>query len=109
MTQAAPQALTAAAGNSAVERVLHDQAVRETRRQGLPGAAVFGADTKALVAKNLADASFSESARSEVAAFLASALRPNVVFNGSETARRREEARSSVESVFARLRCSSRN
>ena len=35
MTQAAPQALTAAADNSAVERVLHDQAVRETRRQGL--------------------------------------------------------------------------
>lgn len=35
MTQAAPQALTATAGNSSVERVLHDQAVCETRRQGL--------------------------------------------------------------------------
>src|SRR5437764_724052 len=35
MTQAAPQALTAAAGNSSLERVLHDQAVRETRRRGL--------------------------------------------------------------------------
>lgn len=35
MTQAAPQALTAAAGDSSLERVLHDQAVRETRRQGL--------------------------------------------------------------------------
>jgi sulfonate transport system permease protein len=35
MIQAAPQALTAAAGNSSLERVLHVQAVRETRRQGL--------------------------------------------------------------------------
>ena len=35
MTQAAPQTLTAAAGNSSLERVLHDQAVHETRRQGL--------------------------------------------------------------------------
>jgi putative nucleotidyltransferase with HDIG domain len=95
-------------GLSAAERergiLLRDTSTgRETRRQGLPGAAVFGFDTKALVAKNLADTPFSESARSEVAAFLASALRPNVVFNASETARRREEARGSVESVFARL------
>src|SRR5437868_15516309 len=35
MTQAAPQALAAAAGNLSLERVLHDQAVRETRRRGL--------------------------------------------------------------------------
>jgi len=95
-------------GLSGAERergiVLRDASTgRETRRQGLPGAAVFGADTKAIVGKSLADAPFSESARSEVAAFLAAALRPNVVFNASETARRREEARGSVESVFARL------
>jgi putative nucleotidyltransferase with HDIG domain len=76
---------------------------RETRRQGLPGAVVFGADTKTIVAARLADAPFSESERSEVAAFLAAALRPNIVFNVSETARRREDAKGSVESVFARL------
>ena len=76
---------------------------RENRRKDLAGAVEFGGDTKTTVAARLGDSLFTGRSRSEVAAFLAAALRPNMTFNAAETARRRDEAGRSVESVFARL------
>ncbi len=76
---------------------------QESRRKDLAGAVEFGGDTKTAVSARLGESLFKGRSRSEVAAFLAAALRPNMTFNGSETAHRREAARRSVESVFARL------
>lgn len=76
---------------------------RESRRKDLGAAVEFGGETKNAVAQRLDVSGFQGRARSEVAAFLAAALRPDMTFNAAETARRREEARRSVESVFARL------
>ena len=76
---------------------------RETRRRDPASAVEFGPETKSAVALRLAEGPFRGSARSEVAAFMAAAVRPNITFDAAETARRREEARRGVESAFARL------
>ncbi|HEX5135217.1 MAG TPA: HDIG domain-containing protein, partial [Thermoanaerobaculia bacterium] len=55
------------------------------------------------VALRLAESALTERERGEVAAFVAASLRPNLTFNASETAHRREEASRAVESVFTKI------
>ncbi len=75
---------------------------RETRRREA-GAVEYGNETKAAVAARLVETPLSARERSEAAAFLAAILRPNLTYDGSLTASRRDAATRSVESVFTRI------
>jgi len=75
---------------------------RETVRRE-SGAIEYGSDTRSTVAARLAENGFSPRERPEVAAFLASNLRPNMTYDAAATAARRDAASRSVESVFTRL------
>ena len=76
---------------------------REQRRRDVPRAIEYGSEAKSEVALRLADSGLMERERGEVAAFVAASLRPNLTFNASETAHRREEASRAVESVFTKI------
>ncbi|HLN81951.1 MAG TPA: HDIG domain-containing protein, partial [Thermoanaerobaculia bacterium] len=76
---------------------------REQRRRDAPRAIEYGSEAKSEVALRLADSALTERERGEVAAFVAASLRPNLTFNASETAHRREEASRAVESVFTKI------
>lgn len=76
---------------------------REVRRRTLTEAVEYGSEAKAALATRLAGGPFRGRERSEVAAFLAAALRPNLTFNSAETAARRQEAARSVEGVFTKI------
>ncbi len=65
--------------------------------------AEYGSDTKSLVAAELAGGKLTPSEIREVAAFLASALTPNLTYNAAETTRRRELAARQVESVLVKI------
>ena len=76
---------------------------RETRRRDFRDVVEYGAPVKNALMERLAGDSLSGRALAEVAAFLASAIRPNLTYNATETARRREEAARSVETVLTRV------
>ena len=75
----------------------------EQRRRDGPRAIEYGSETKSDVSIRLADSPLRGAEIAEVAAFLAASLRPNLTFNGVETANRRDEASRSVESVFTKI------
>ncbi len=75
---------------------------RESRRREL-GAVDYGSETRSAVAARLAEGSFSPRERTEVAAFLAATLRPNLSYDAEQTGERRAGAARSVESVFTRI------
>jgi putative nucleotidyltransferase with HDIG domain len=76
---------------------------RESRRRELSDVIEYGAAAKGALAAGLADEPFKGREITEVAAFLAAALRPNLTYNAAETSRRREEASRSVESVLTKI------
>lgn len=76
---------------------------REIRRRNLTDAVEYGSEAKAALAARLASGPLKNQERSEVAAFLAAALRPNLTFNSAETAKRRQEAARAVEGVFTKI------
>ena len=75
---------------------------RESRRREA-GAVEYGNETKSAVVARLVDSPLTVRERAEVAAFLAAILRPNMTYDGAQTAERREKASRSIESVFTRL------
>ena len=76
---------------------------RETRRKELGEVVEYGSAAKSAVAARLAGGPLRGRPLTEVAAFLAAALRPNMTYNASETARRREEASRSVEMALTKI------
>jgi putative nucleotidyltransferase with HDIG domain len=76
---------------------------RETRRKDLDEVVEYGSQAKNAVARRFADSPLKGRALTEVAAFLAAALRPNLTFDATETAHRRQEAARSVETVLTRI------
>lgn len=75
----------------------------EGRRKDLEDVVEYGSQTKTAAARHLAGGDLQGRALTEVAAFLAAALRPNMTFDATETARRREEASRSVETVLTKI------
>ncbi len=65
--------------------------------------AEYGSDVKSLVAAELAGGRMAPPEIREVAAFLASALQPNLTYNASETGRRRDLSARQVESVLVKI------
>ncbi|MEO8432410.1 MAG: HDIG domain-containing metalloprotein [Acidobacteriota bacterium] len=76
---------------------------REIRRKELSDVVEYGSQTKNAVARRLADGALRGRALTEVSAFLAAALRPNMTYDATETSRRRDEAARSVETVLTRI------
>jgi putative nucleotidyltransferase with HDIG domain len=76
---------------------------REVRRRELAEVVEYGSQAKSVLTTRLSGGPLSGRDLTEVAGFLAAALRPNLVFNGTETARRREQAARSVETVLTRI------
>ena len=90
--------------NRASGIVLHDPVTgREARRKDLSEVHEYGAQAKAALAEKLADTPLSARERSEVAAFLAATVRPNLTSNAAATAERRAEASRSVETVLTKI------
>jgi len=75
---------------------------REVRRADA-GSIEYGNETRTAVAARLAESPFTGRERAEVAVFLAAILRPNLTYDPTLTAARREAATHSVESVFTRI------
>ncbi len=76
---------------------------RETRRTNLSDVVEYGSEAKNALSVSLAGSLLRGAERSEVAAFLAASLRPNLTFNAAETAERRDKAARSVESVLTKI------
>jgi len=76
---------------------------REVRRREQAEVVEYGSQARSILAARLSGGPLSGRDLTEVAGFLAAALRPNLIFNGNETARRREQAARSVETVLTRL------
>ncbi len=76
---------------------------RELRRKDLSDVVEYGSQTKNAVAKRLAAGPLAGRALTEVSAFLAAGLRPNLTYDATETLRRRQEAARSVETVLTRI------
>ncbi len=76
---------------------------KETRRKELSEVFEYGAQAKGALIQRLAAGPLKGREISEVSAFLAAALRPNLTYNAAETARRRDEAARSVESVLTKI------
>jgi cyclic-di-AMP phosphodiesterase PgpH len=76
---------------------------REIRRKDLDEVVEYGSQAKNAVARRFADSPLKGRALTEVSAFLAAALRPNLTFDATETARRRDQAARSVETVLTRI------
>ncbi|MEP6993459.1 MAG: HDIG domain-containing metalloprotein [Acidobacteriota bacterium] len=75
---------------------------RESKRRDV-GALEYGTEAKSAVSAKLAELPFAERERTEVAAFLAAALRPSLTYDAALTAERRASAGSAVESVFTKI------
>jgi cyclic-di-AMP phosphodiesterase PgpH len=76
---------------------------REVRRRELTDVVEYGSQAKNALAARLAGGPLAGKDLSEVAGFLAAVLRPNLVFNGSETAHRRDQAARSVETALTKI------
>ena len=76
---------------------------REVRRREQAEVVEYGSQARSILAARLSGGPLSGRDLTEVAGFLAAALRPNLIFNGNETARRREQAARSVETVLTKL------
>jgi putative nucleotidyltransferase with HDIG domain len=79
------------------------RSAREARRRDLAEVVEYGSQTKNAVARHLTGGALQGRGMTEVAAFLAAALRPNLTFDATETARRRDEAARSVETVLTKI------
>jgi cyclic-di-AMP phosphodiesterase PgpH len=75
----------------------------ETRRRELSDVVEYGSQAKASLSARLAAPPFSMKEAGEIAGFLSAALRPNLTFNAPETARRRDQASRSVETVLTKI------
>ncbi len=75
---------------------------RESARRE-SGAVESGNETRAAVASRLSELNLTARERTEVAAFLAAALRPSLVYDAAQTSERRDSAARGVESVFTRI------
>ena len=90
--------------NKATGVALRDPATgREARRKDLSDVVEYGAQTKAALGEALSDTALSGRERSEVAAFLAATMRPNLIPSATITAERRAEAARSVETVLTKI------
>ena len=90
--------------NGARGVLLRDSASgREVRRRELSDVVEYGSQAKSALAARLAGGPLSGRDLAEVAGFLAAVLRPNLIFNGSETAHRRDQAARSVETVLTKI------
>jgi cyclic-di-AMP phosphodiesterase PgpH len=76
---------------------------REVRRRDLSDVVEYGSQAKGPLAARLSGPPLTQRESPELAGFLAAALRPNLIFNGQETARRRAQAARSVETVLTRI------
>lgn len=76
---------------------------REIRRKDFGEVVEYGSQAKNAVAQRLASSGLTGRGLTEVAAFVAAALRPNMTYNAAETAKRRDEAARSVETVLTRI------
>lgn len=76
---------------------------RETHRRDLSRLVEYGSQAKSALAGRLATTALAPRERSEVAAFVAASLRPNLTYNPGATSTRRQEAARSVESVLTRI------
>ncbi|HEY6064652.1 MAG TPA: hypothetical protein VIY96_00760, partial [Thermoanaerobaculia bacterium] len=84
--------------------LLRDPATaREIRRKDFGEVVEYGQQAKNAVAQHLASSGLTGRGLTEVAAFVAAALRPNMTYNAAETAKRREQASRSVETVLTRI------
>ncbi|MGH9367843.1 MAG: HD family phosphohydrolase [Thermoanaerobaculia bacterium] len=91
-------------GNRAAGIVLLDPSSgREARRRELSEVLEYGAQAKSALAGKLMDTPLSGRERSEVAAFLAASVRPNLTYNPGTTGQRRAEAVASVETVLTKI------
>jgi putative nucleotidyltransferase with HDIG domain len=75
---------------------------KESRRRE-SGAIEYGNEVRSAVFARLADTTMTSRERTEVAAFLAAILRPNLVYDAPLTAERRQQASNGVETVFTRI------
>src|SRR5262245_42211111 len=76
---------------------------REVRRRELTEVVEYGSQARSVLAVKLGGAPLTGKESSELGGFLATVLRPNLTFNGQETARRREQAARSVETVLTKI------
>jgi putative nucleotidyltransferase with HDIG domain len=75
----------------------------EARRRELSSVVEYGSQVRSTLLPRLSGGPLSGRDAGEVAGFLASVLRPNLIFNGTETARRRDQAARSVETVLTKI------
>ncbi len=76
---------------------------REVRRHELADVVEYGSQAQSALAARLAGGPLAGSDLNEAAGFLSSAMRPNLVFDGGETASRRAQAARSVETVLTKI------
>ncbi|MGE5275356.1 MAG: HD family phosphohydrolase [Acidobacteriota bacterium] len=76
---------------------------REARRTDVSEVLEYGSQAKMALAEKLSDTAIPARDRSEVAAFLAATMRPNLTYDAAATAERRAEAARSVETVLTRI------
>ncbi|MGH9316207.1 MAG: HD family phosphohydrolase [Thermoanaerobaculia bacterium] len=76
---------------------------QEVRRRELSDVLEYGSQAKTALLARLAGSPLKGRELSEVASFLAAALRPNLTLNAAETVHRREEAARSVETVLTKI------
>lgn len=90
--------------NRAAGILLHEPGTgRQARRTDISEVLEYGAQAKVALVEKLADTALPPRERSEVAAFLAATVRPNLTYNASATAERRAEATRSVETVLTKI------
>ena len=76
---------------------------REVRRRELSEVVEYGSQARSALSMRLSGGPLSGRDANEVAGFLAAVLRPNLTFNSGETARRRDQASRSVETVLTKI------
>jgi putative nucleotidyltransferase with HDIG domain len=76
---------------------------REARRRELADVVEYGSQEKSALVSRLSGGPLSGRDMAEVVSFLSAAMRPNLIFNGNETARRRQQATRSVETVLTKI------
>jgi hypothetical protein len=76
---------------------------REVRRREMTDVVEYGSQARTVLASKLSGAPLTGKESSELGGFLATVLRPNLTYNGQETARRREQAAHSVETVLTKI------
>jgi len=76
---------------------------REVRRRELTDVVEYGSQARTALSTKLNGPPLTGREAGELGGFLATVLRPNLTYNGPETARRREQAAHSVETVLTKI------